>query len=601
MNGARLQRWLPLFWLALAFLVVAPTLQTPQQFASSYDWRLFETWIEAGRRSLVWYHQFPLWNPWTCGGQVYLANPQSLVATPTFALIVLFGTALGIKLMLVAYHFCAFDGQYRLARDYGISIPSAMLAAILFGCGGWLALHYAEGHATFLGATLFPYAMYFYRRSVNAAAADARPISWEWTLPLGAIAAWIVGDGGTSTPPMCMVILATLATIEAVRRRSLRPFLPLFVAGLVAFAVGAVRVLPALEFALDHPRHLFETDANTPWDMIGNAYRWKGIEPVAGKRYWFHEYGWRLPWVTIPLWLWAIAVKRARPVWIFVLVGGAIVAGSLWPYGPWWLLHQLPIFRDLRVPSRYQIFFAIGFPLLCAFAVDDLRARLGARRFVPYVTALLILVALGDALSFDWTRWGKVFDNKSVLATKDEPFYQLVGEWRAMMANVFANHGAIGCDEEAPLQRALTLDEGPRFAQVRVDTEGAVAANGHVDIAPGTTPNTSGHVLAVRWTPNRVEADVELTVPATVSVNENWNEHWRAESDGQPIAMVRVGPKLARDHDGGRLGARVPTAGRHTIAFYYRPRSFVAGAVISSLSIPLAIAAWIFLRRRRRV
>ena len=169
-----------------------------------------------------------------------------------------------------------------------------------------------------------------------------------------------------------------------------------------------------------------------------------------------------------------------------------------------------------------------------------------------------------------------------------------------MMDNVMANHGAIGCDEEAPLQRALALDEGPRFEQVRVDTEGEVTMNGHVDIASGTAPNTSGHVIAVRWTPNRVEADVELSVPATVSVNENWNEHWRAEADGQPIMMVRVGPKLARDHDGGRLGARVPSAGRHTIAFYYRPRSFVAGAIISLLSIPLAIAAWILLRRRRR-
>ncbi|HEX4458699.1 MAG TPA: hypothetical protein VIA18_12070 [Polyangia bacterium] len=595
------ERWLPLLWLALAFVVLAPTLRTPEQFASSYDWRLFETWIEAGRRSLVWYHQFPLWNPWTCGGQVYLANPQSLVATPTFPLIVMFGTALGIKLTLVAYHFCAFDGEYRLARDYGLSIAAAIFAAILFGCGGWLALHYAEGHATFLGATLFPYAMFFYRRSVQAASPATEPltIAWQWTLPLGAIAAWIVGDGGTSTPPMCMVILATLGTIEAVRRRSLRPYLPLVVAGAVAFAVGAVRVLPALEFALDHPRHLFETDANFPWIMIRNAYTWKGIEPVTGKRYWFHEYGWRLPWLTIPLWVWAIAVKRARPAWIFVLVGGAIVAGSAWPFGPWWLLHQLPIFRDLRVPSRYQIFFAIGFPLLCAFALDDLRARVAGRRWVPWLTALVIVVAMGDALAFDWTRWGKVFDARTTLAAKDAPFYQIVGEWRSMMANVFANHGAIGCDEEAPLQRALVLDEGPSFAQVRVDTEGVVTTDGHVDIAAGSKPNESGKVLAVRWTPNRVEADVDLSAPAAVSVNENWNEHWRAQMDGAPIAMVRVGPKLGRDKDGGRLGARVPVAGKHTIAFYYRPRSFVAGAVISLLSIPLAIAAWFILRRRR--
>src|SRR3954467_9051599 len=175
-------RFLPLLWLLLAFAVTAGTFTHADYFASSYDWRLFETWLEAGRRSVVWYGQFPLWNPWTCGGQVYLANPQSLVVTPTFPLVLMFGTALGIKLTLVVYMFCAFDGSYRLARTYGVSIPAAMLAAILVGTGGWFALHYAEGHATFLGAALFPYAMLCYRHAVDDVPGK---VSWEWTIPLG--------------------------------------------------------------------------------------------------------------------------------------------------------------------------------------------------------------------------------------------------------------------------------------------------------------------------------------------------------------------------------------------------------------------------------
>jgi hypothetical protein len=568
----RVSLW-PLVWLLLALVIVGPALLHPGYFAASYDWRLFETWLEAGRRSVLWYHQFPLWNPWTCGGQVYLANPQSLVATPTFPLVLIFGTALGIKLMLVVYYFCACDGTFRLARDYGLSVMAAALAAILVGTGGWMALHYAEGHATFLGAALFPYAMLCYRRAV----ADPARTAWEWTLPLGAVAAWIVGDGGTSTPPMCMVILFTLAAIDAGRRRSLRPFAPLVVAGVVAFLVGAVRVLPALEFALDHPRHLFETDANPLWQMARNGYWWKGIEPIPGKRYWFHEYGWRLPYITIPLWIYALRVRRAWPVWVFVVVGAAIVAGAAWPYGPWWLLHNLPIFRDLRVQSRYQVMFAIGVPLLCAFALDDLRAR----RLPGWAAGLVLAIALVDGLAFDWTRYSTAFDHPSTMAPEGRRFYQVVGNWREMMQNVFDNHGAIGCDEEAPLQRALKLDEG-NVPQTRVDDAAA------------------GRVLAERWSPNRVEVDVDLTAASTVSVNENWNEHWRAQSaTGQRLDVVRVGPKLERDHDGGRLGARVP-AGRGTVIFVYRPTSFVVGVIISALAIPGAIAAWLFLRRRRR-
>src|SRR5262249_37437518 len=161
------------------------------------------------------------------------------------------------------------------------------------------------------------------------------------------------------------------------------------------------------------------------------------------------------------------------------------------------------------------------------------------------------------------------------------PFYQIVGEWRSMMSNVFENRGAIGCDEEAPLQRALKLDEGP-VPQARVEMGGA------------------GTVAQLRWTPNVIDLAVDLAAPSVVSVNQNWNEHWRVTtSTGAPAEVIRVGPKLERDHDGGRLGARAP-AGRYTLTFAYRPRSFTVGVVISAISIPLAIAAWIVLRRRRR-
>jgi len=216
------------------------------------------------------------------------------------------------------------------------------------------------------------------------------------------------------------------------------------------------------------------------------------------------------------------------------------------------------------------------------WALDDLRARKFWRR--EFTVALVVLCAL-DGLAYDWVRFAKTFTVTWKMAPEGTAFYQIMGNWREMMSNVFENRGAIGCDEEAPLQRALRLDEGPR-PQARVED-----------------PST-GRIAATRWTPNRVELDVELSAPAVVSVNENWNEHWRVEligdaRDAERAEVVRVGPKLERDKDGGRLGARVPR-GRYTVAFVYRPRSFVVGLVISALAIPLLIGAWIFARRRRR-
>jgi hypothetical protein len=172
--------------------------------------------------------------------------------------------------------------MYRLARSYQISSLGSVLAAILFGTGGWLAMHISSGHANFASAALFPYLIVFYRHTTY----DKN----IWAIPLGAVAAWIVCDGGTSTPAMATVLLTTLATIDAVKLKSARPYLSLVMGGACAAALSAFRLLPALEFAIDHPRRQWETDSTMIWQMVRDGFWWKGLEPVPGKRYWFHEY-----------------------------------------------------------------------------------------------------------------------------------------------------------------------------------------------------------------------------------------------------------------------------------------------------------------------
>jgi hypothetical protein len=571
MRHSSRERWFPLLFLLFAFAAVAPIFRFPQLYSQNYDWRYFTSWIEVGRRSILWFHQMPLWNPYGCGGEVLLANPQSLEGSPLMVLTLLFGTALGIKLALVAYYFCAFDGMYRLARGYQLGIAGSLLASVLFGTGGWLALHVSSGHANFASAALFPYLIVFYRHTTY----DKN----IWAIPLGAVAAWIVCDGGTSTPAMATVLLATLATIDAVKLKSARPFVALVLGGACAAALSAFRLLPALEFAVDHPRRQWETDSTMIWQMARDGYWWKGLSPVPGKRYWFHEYCWKLSYLTPPLILWSLAVKKTRSWWIVVAVGAGIVAGSAIPYGPWWLLKHLPLFRDLRVPSRYAVMFALSFPILCGAALDDLMARAqrkwSAPRWLKPAAAALIVIACGEGIAFDWYCFKDTFGMHMTAAERGTPFHQEKGDWRSMMNHVMAGQGAIACDEEAPLQRAAELEVGPG-PQLRLDDPGA------------------GRLREREWTLNRIEVEVTLDRPATVLFNQNWNEHWKT-TRGE---IVKWGQKWPRDVDGGRLAVALP-AGSYTFAVYYRPRSFVAGAWITSLSL-LLLLLFLVIRWRSR-
>lgn len=560
-----------LLWLLLAFVCVLPAFKDPGALGWTYDWRWFQPHIEAARRTILWYHQFPLWDPFTCGGQVALANPQSFFTAPTFLLPLLFGTAVGLKLFVVFMLFCAFDGMDRLARAYGASSLSAAFAAILFGAGGWLALHLGEGHVGFSGAALFPYLLYFQRRATE----DGQ---WEWVIPLGAVAALVVAQAGTSSPAMAVVLLATTAIIDAVARRSLRPFAVLAAAGVVAAAVGALRLAPVLEFTYHHPRPMFETDSNPIWVTLVNMYKWGGVEPVSGKRYYFHEYGWKLAYVTPPLVLWSFVVKRARRWWILWVVGAALVAGSAIPYGPWWMLKHLPLFNDLRVPSRYAILLAIATPMAVAFALDDVVERLraaGRETWVRRLPIALCVLAFVDGAAFNWYVLRKVFVVQLVTPPADTPFQQVESHWSRMQQDVWAHTGAVGCDEEAPLQRADKLDYG-RVPQVKLAEPDA------------------GTVGTIRWTPNRIEAEVTLSRPTRVLFNTDWNEHWKATHG----TVVAHGNKHPRDRRGGRLAIDAPS-GTYTIAAYYRPTSFVVGALVTGVSLPALLALFALVRRRR--
>ena len=65
-----------------------------------------------------------------------------------------------------------------------------------------------------------------------------------------------------------------------------------------------------------------------------------------------------------------------------------------------------------------------------------------------------------------------------------------------------------------------------------------------------------------RRTPTVIEASAECDGPCLVVVAQPWAPGWRAKVDGEPVPLVRT--NIAG------LGVVTP-AGRHSVAFEYRP------------------------------
>jgi len=110
-----------------------------------WDWDFALELTVAARRSIVEYHQLPLWNPWMCGGAPLLGNPQARILNPFFPLVLTFGPAAGTHLAVWLHLAMAWAGGYVLGRVLRMSPLGAVACASAFAASSWFPLHVAAG------------------------------------------------------------------------------------------------------------------------------------------------------------------------------------------------------------------------------------------------------------------------------------------------------------------------------------------------------------------------------------------------------------------------------------------------------------------------
>jgi hypothetical protein len=102
------------------------------------------------------------------------------------------------------------------------------------------------------------------------------------------------------------------------------------------------------------------------------------------------------------------------------------------------------------------------------------------------------------------------------------------------------------------------------------------------------TNQTKARVLNSKFTPQRVDIEVEASEPSLVVVAQTWYHNWRAYVDGRPAPLLRANHAFQ--------AIQVP-AGRHYIRLAYEDLAFQFGAAVS---ICMAVNCFIFLHWLRK-
>ena len=336
--------------LAIALLVLLPTLffgDVLLGFGNFYMRDLTRYYYPTKQiyRDIAYGGELPLWNRLFHAGQPIAANPEHEIFYPFTWLILLPSYDLGYRLHILVHIYIGLLGMYALLRSMRLAPPSAFFGALSWGLGG-IYLSYINLLPILFCAAWLPLTCLYVRRFLLTP-----------RLRTFALACVFLGLQFLVAEPTTVMQTGFIIGMYALYRGWYSPdnriaamarnvaWIALISA--VAFAVGAVQMLPAL-------------------DHVGDSARSRPFEFTLVK-------AWSLPWaklaeVVYPNILGHIAIKRVMWYW----------GGGLYP--------------GMGSPFLFSIYSGLA---VITLAVAGAFARPRGGRFVLFLILFSVLIALG--------------------------------------------------------------------------------------------------------------------------------------------------------------------------------------------------------------
>jgi len=535
------------------------------------DGPVFHKMFEAARISVTRYKEFPLWNPYECGGLPLWDNPQAPLGAPLMWPLYVLGTTKTVYLWYVAHSALGFMAMWLLGRrELGLSRIAAFVAAGAWAYSGFHANHYPGGHLVFTPFLYFPLGVLFWRRAER---------DYRMAIGLGLLVALMMYEGGVYPIPHLAVILGleTLTRVWPPKRLGRIAIAGVIVLA-VALTVGAARFLPVIDQIRSHTRGVAAENDSLGWTTFKQIFLVRSHErTVPGQRYVWGEYGMYVGPIVLLLSIVGIALAGFEYFWLIVLLcaSAALMFGDASKNAPWTVLraHVFP-FKDMRVPSRFGLEVVMVLTAFAGIAVDKLthHARKLLRRvewFDAFKVGLVgvALIGVGDVISTGLniveSSFGNGAEDPHIVAS---PRLYYGSRAPNMIDGPRENLGRLTCWEEWGFGQTAPLWEG--------DSPQARAANDRAIVEKVTR------------TQNTFVVEVDAKEPARILFNTAYDKGWRSD----------VG---AASEQSKQLVVDVP-AGKHRMLVRYRPPTFVRGVVLTILGTIGSIFALIWLTRRAR-
>jgi len=557
----------------ISLLFVLPIFQNIKNWGI-HDWDQHLMYQGVPRKTILEFKQFPLWNPYYCGGSVMLGNPQSSFLNPLFIFVLIFGELVGLKIAILIFLLTGLFGMFLLSRYLKISLISSYLSAFLFMLSGIYAMRLSIGHTTWAQVALIPYIFLFYLKSI-------KQIKYVF---LSALFMTFIFLGGGLYPlvfiMLFLIFYSVFMTIKEWKKSKIVYLKNILIIFLLFILFSSIKLAPMLEFTKEHSyvkvgfqNNDFEkiTEALTFRDVISRLdymydYSINGHGIVWG----WHEYHYYIGFLPLLLFLMGsfFLFRKEWPLILIAVIFFFIAWGNNSIINIWGILRQLPFISDLHGSSRFLTMFIFSFALIIGkftsifenkrifFRFKERKINIWNLILIFFVLIIFVDLFLVNSQLFKYT-----FVVEPLKIEKQE-FIQVTGDKEKSQYPLFlANLGLVNCFERAKPK----LEAIPKF-----DTKTGAFYKNYIGEAYILEKNKTQKITY--FSPNKIK--IKTDESGTLVLNQNYIEGWKVKN--KKVKNIN-----------GLIG--VNTDKGQEIVFYYLPNSFVFGSFITIFSLILGI------------
>jgi len=533
-----------------------------------FDWDYRHSLSYIYQTSIREYHQFPLWNPYICGGSAALGDPEFAFFTPSFLLQFIFGVENGTGLAITLGFMVTGIGMLFLAKTLRLEPFSALLSASIVVFSTALSLKVTEGHTTIVFAFMWvPWILFAW---ITAYKANSK-IYNGWIFLCAVFLSLALLQGGIYILSYTVLAFAALCVLAHKKKHALQIswHACVWMLGLTAF-----QLIPTLFWILEFPDQAFVGSAYTFtnfWDIFFGRYL-QNVYVIKNQLSRWHEYGAYVGYGVFTLIIVGISyIKQSRIVRILVI--GVVLSLAVSSLGPFFepTLQYLQFLPRSNI-SRLVLFTLLFGGLLAGYGMKRLIHILPPQlSFIPVIIAGFICI---DLLSiqymvaeqgFSIPRLEQIIPNspKPISHTTDTFDYRInSSDTPRAYAAILKGYGT----------SSFCSVIGPKPA---VTTTEITSANSQY-----IWTNTDAETQLLTWTPNKIIFSYEADEDSDIFINSNNAHGWKTS-----VGFIQQKNPILTIH--------VP-AGKHTVTVKYQPPGMLVGIAISLITV-----CGIFLYRKK--